>query len=277
MIYLLLAVLSSTAISVLMRLSTGKVRANRSMLVVSYLVCAVLSAVYADFQLFSPQADGFAFTLLLGIASGGVYLGGFMMLQANTRKNGIVLTSVFMKLGLLVPMALSVLCFGETPTWLQITGFVIAVGAIVLINLKKEPGSRFGFGLILLLLLSGSCDAAAKIFSLYGPAQLESQYLFYTFFVAFALCLIPAFYNKEKPGLTELLFGICIGVPNFFSSKFLLAALAQLPAVVVCPSFSAGTLLLITLTGVMAFRERLRAVQWVAVAAIFIALILLNI
>lgn len=277
MVYLLLAILSSTAISVLMRFSTKKVRANASMLAISYLVCAVLSAFYADFQLFSPQAEGFAFTVVLGIASGAVYLGGFMMLQANTAKNGIVLTSVFMKLGLLVPIVLSVLCFGETPTWLQVVGFVIAVGAIILINLKKEPGSRFGIGLIALLLLSGSCDAAAKVFTLYGPAQLESQYLFYTFFVAFALCLIPVFANKERPGLPEILFGICIGIPNFFSSKFLLAALAELPAVVVCPSFSAGTLLLVTLTGVAVFREKLRIMQWIAVAAIFAALILLNI
>ena len=75
---------------------------------------------------------------------GTYHLGGFVLCQWNTTNNGIVLTSVFMKLGLLVPIVLSVLCFGETPTWLQVVGFVIAVGAIILINLKKEPGSRFG-------------------------------------------------------------------------------------------------------------------------------------
>ena len=278
MLYLLLAILSSTAISVLMRLSTKQVRANRSMLAVSYLVCTVLSAIYGDFRLFAPQAEGFALTVVLGVASGAVYLGGFIMLQANTRKNGIVLTSVFMKLGLLVPIVMSVACFAEQPTILQIAGFFLAIGAIVLINIKKGAANgRFSFSLIALLLLSGSCDAAAKIFSLYGPAQLESQYLFYTFGVAFLLCLIPVFYNKERPGFRELLFGICIGIPNFFSSKFLLGALSELPAVVVCPSFSAGTLLLVTLTGVLVFRERLRRAQWIAVGAIFVALILLNI
>ena len=43
------------------------------------------------------------------------------------------------------------------------------------------------------------------------------------------------------------------------------------------PSFSVGTMLLVTLTGVVVFRERLSKVQWVAMGAIVVALILLNI
>ena len=67
----------------------------------------------------------------------------------STGRNGIVLSSVFMKLGLLVPMTLSVLVFHELPTWTQITGFCIALIAIVLINAKKEKkgavlGNIFG-------------------------------------------------------------------------------------------------------------------------------------
>jgi multidrug transporter EmrE-like cation transporter len=68
-----------------------------------------------------------------------------------------------------------------------------------------------------------------------------------------------------------------IGVPNFFAAKFLLGALTKLPAVVVYPSFSVGTMLLVTLTGVAVFRERLSRGQWVALAAIIVALVLLNI
>ena len=83
--------------------------------------------------------------------------------------------------------------------------------------------------------------------------------------------------RKEKPGMAELLFGTLIGIPNFFSAKFLLGALTKLPAVVVYPSYSVATLLIVTLTGVVAFRERLSRLQCLALAAIIAALILLNI
>ena len=77
--------------------------------------------------------------------------------------------------------------------------------------------------------------------------------------------------------MREFFFGAAIGIPNFFSSKFLLSALAELPAVVVYPSFSIATMLITTLVGVLFFRERLRKLQWLALVAILVALLLLNI
>ena len=82
--------------------------------------------------------------------------------------------------------------------------------------------------------------------------------------------------KKEKPGKNELLFGALIGIPNFFSSKFLLGALGTVPAVVVYPTFSVATILLVTLTGVVVFRERLSGKQWIALGVILAALVLLN-
>ena len=275
MLFLLLAVLSSTMVSVMMRLSSHKVSGSYSVLAFNYLACSLLGAGYTGFQLF-PRVSGFSLTLVLGLISGVLYLAALVMFQSNTRKRGVVLSSVFMKLGLLVPMASSTLLFGEFPTPVQITGFVIALGAIVLINLEKGSGS-FGFGLIWMLLLSGGADVMAKFFDAWCPQSLSGLYLFYTFFTAFALCMLLVVRSRERPGLRELLYGMLIGIPNFFSAKFLLASLSSLPAVVVYPSFSVGTLLLVTLTGVAVFHERLRRHQWIALAAILAALILLNI
>ena len=278
MLYLILAIMSSTMISVVMRLSSDKISANLSMLAVNYLICAVLGAGYAGFDLWLPAATGFSLTVGLGVLSGVLYLSGFVMLQRSIRKNGIVLSSIFMKLGLLVPIGMSLLMFHEIPTPAQILGFFIAVCAIVLINLKKDADAKgFGLGLIALLLVGGGCDAMSKVFEVYGPANLSEQFLFYTFAVAFLLCAGIAAYGKERPGLRELMFGTLIGIPNFFSAKFLLLALGRLPAVVVYPSFSVATLLCITLAGVAVFRERLGKLQWVALTAIVAALVLLNI
>lgn len=278
MVFLCLAILSSCTIALLMRISANKVTAKLSMLSVNYLICSLLGASYAGFDLICPDVSGFSTTVVLGVVGGILFLVSFMLLQWNTARNGIVLTSVFMKLGLLVPMILSVLVFHEFPTWTQITGFCIALIAIVLINAKKEnSGGRFRWELLLLLLMGGGADAMAKIFEVLGSTALSNQFLFYIFAVALVLCVALVVYKKERPGIRELLFGAAIGIPNFLSSKFLLRSLADLPAVVVYPSFSIATMLITTLAGVFFFKERLLKLQWLALTAIIAALFLLNI
>ena len=164
MLFLCLAILSSCAISLLMRLSGKKVTAKLSMLGVNYLICTLLSAAYAGFRLLQPQVSGFAMTVAMGAVNGVLFLGGFMLCQWNTRKNGIVLTSVFMKLGLLVPMAVSVLIFHDLPTGAQIAGFCLALIAIALLNVKKgSGGNRLRWQLPVMLLMCGGADAMSKV------------------------------------------------------------------------------------------------------------------
>ena len=117
MLFLILAVLSSAMVSIVMRVSSDKVSANLSMLAVNYLICSFLGALYTGFQLWPSDVPGFTTTLGLGAIDGALYLLGFAFLQANVRKNGVVLSSVFIKLGLLMPMVLSVFLFREIPTW----------------------------------------------------------------------------------------------------------------------------------------------------------------
>ena len=278
MIYLLLAIASSAMIAVIMRVSSRYVRGNISMLAMNYLACLLLGAWYAGFELLPVRAKGFPVMLGMGAVNGFLYLAGFVLLQYNTRKNGVVLSSVFIKLGLLVPMVLSVFLFGEMPTVLQCIGFVLAVGAIILINYEK--GTSFSGGrlpLILMLLAGGSGDAMSKVFAVYGPGAYGDLFLCYTFVSAFLLCIALILWKKERPDLYGLLFGLVVGIPNFFSAKFLLMALEGLPAVIVYPTFSVATILVVTLAGVFLFRERLRKSQWLAMAVILAALVLLNI
>ncbi len=278
MIYLLLAICCSTSIAVLMRLSSDKVKANISMLAANYVVCAIIGAALAGFQLAPIQTDKFFLTAGFGVICGAFYMGGFVILQISTRKNGIVLSQLFMKLGLLVPIAMSILLFKEMPTWLQAVGFCVAIVAIVMINLKKgERTKGLTIGLILLLLFGGGGDVMAKIFDSFGNPMLEPQYLFYTFFAALILCIVLVVVKKERPGFVDLFFGAVIGVPNFFSAKFLVGAVSQLPGVVVYPTYSVGTILVVTLIGVLVFKERLLKLQWIALVGILIALVMLNV
>lgn len=276
MIYLLLAILSSSLVSIFMRLSTHRVQNRYSLLAVNYLACSVLGAIYARGNVFCVTAPGYGPMLIMGLVAGALYLLGFVLLQRSIRKNGMVLSSLFMKLGLLVPIVMSLVFFRELPSILQCIGFLLAVVAIVLINLQK--GARgFTAGLLILLLAGGSCDAISKVYEQLGNPVLSDQFLFFTFFFAFILCTALVLRQKEAPGKQELLFGLLIGIPNFFSAKFLLAALTRMNAVVVYPTFSVATLLVVTLTGLFLFKERLSKQQWIALGMILLALIALNI
>ena len=278
MIYLLLAIFSSAMVSIVMRLSTGRVKEGMGMLSMNYLCCLVLSLAYTGISNAFPALEGLGRTLFMGSINGVLYLLGFVLLQVNVRKNGVVLSGVFMKLGLLVPMVMSVLLFAEMPSVIQTVGFLLAVGAIVLINYEKDDkNSRFGFGLILLLLAGGSGDAMSKVFNEIGAPALSDQFLLYTFFSAFLLCTAMTVVKKEKIGLKEVLFGFLIGIPNFFSAKFLLKALESISAVIVYPTYSVATLLVITLAGVLFFKEKLKNRRWAALGVILVSLVLLNI
>lgn len=278
MLYLILAIASSALVSIIMRLSNRKVTGNIAMLTVNYLMCFLVSAGYAGFDLF-PSSEGLPSALLMGSVNGLLYLGGFVLLQINVRRNGVVLSSTFMKLGLLVSIAVSVIFFHEVPDLLQVIGFCLAVAAIILINFRKESGGEAGFkaGLILMLLAGGMGDAMAKIFEELGDPALESQFLIYTFLVALILCTALMLSKKQHPGKWEVLFGLLIGVPNFFSAKFLLGALEHISAVIVYPVYSVATILVVSLTGVLAFRERLEKRQWIGMGLILVALVLLNV
>ena len=279
MIFLLLAIFSSAMLSIIMRLSDRRVTDNIAMLSVNYLMCVLVAAAYAGFGNLLPASEGLPATVLMGCINGGLYLGSFALLQFNIRRNGVVLSSTFMKLGLLVSIIVSVVFFREMPTALQLTGFALAVAAIILINFKRESGNSGGFkaGLFLLLLGGGLGDSMAKIFEELGNPALESQFLVYTFAAALTLCTALMIAKKQRPGKWEIIYGLLIGVPNYFSAKFLLAALETVPAVIVYPVCSVATILVVTVTGVLVFRERLEKRQWAGMGLILIALALLNI
>ena len=278
MLSLILAVLCSTAIALAMRVSTDRVSSNVGLLAMNYLTCFVIAVCFTGVGSLFTAAEGGGIAFGLGAAQGVLYLAAFLLLQLNIRKNGVVLSAIFQRLGLLVPMVVSVFLFREIPEAMQIVGFCVAVFAIVLINLEKEQTvMQFKLGLLLILLAGGAADVMAKLYEEWGNPALAPQFLLHTFGVALVLSLGLLVWKKERAGWKELLYGMAVGIPNYFCAKFLLAALKTVPAVIVYPTFSVATILLVTLAGVVLFKERLGKRQWAAVAIILLALVLLNI
>ena len=277
MLYLLLAVVSSALISVFMRLSETRVSNNIGLLAVNYLICTVMAAIYTGSTNLLPQADGLHFALRLGLLSGVLYLAAFLLMQWNIRKNGVVLPATFMKMGVAVPILLSVLLFRETPSAAQLLGFAGTALAILLIHFDRSSGKAGSkAGLLILFLLSGLTDFTAKIYEQLGSVVLEGHYLFYTFLVALALCIGLMLLKRQRIGVRELLFGALIGIPNYFSARFLLLALGQLPAVAVYPTFSVGTIAAVSCAGILLFREKLSKFRAAALGIILVSLFLLN-
>lgn len=277
MIYLILAIVSSMFVSVCMRLSEGKAKNNISMLAMNYAMCTLLSLAYAGSVDLFPQESGIGFALGLGLVSGAMYLGSFMLLQWNIRVNGVVLPATFMKLGVIVPTLTSIIAFGEVPRAAQVIGIVLAIIAILLIQLEKGSArAKHLLGLVILLIAGGSTDVLSKIYEELGSAALSDQYLLYTFFVALILCALLAVVKRQKLAVSDIAFGLLIGIPNYFSACFLLLSLSAVPAVIAYPTYSVGTIVLIALMGRVFFREQLSRRQRFAMGVILAALVLLN-
>lgn len=277
MIYLLLAILSSALISVGMRISDKYISNNMSMLAVNYATCALMAALYAGPGQLFPRVDGMGTALWLGAVGGVFYLAGFLLFQWNVSQNGVVLPATFMKLGVLVPTAVSIFWFGEVPGAGQILGYLGALVAILLIHFESGS-SRAGnrWALILLLLGGGSADAMSKVFEELGVPALKNQYLFYIFLTSGILCVVLIGLKKQRVGKAEILCGLLVGIPNYFSSRFLLLSLGSVPAMVAFPTFSVGTIVLVSCVGSLFFKEKLSRRRTVAMGIILVSLVLLN-
>ena len=279
MLYLFLAVVSSAMVSILMRISEKYVRSNMVMFCANYAVCMAMSLIYMGGINPSAFVAGTGTAAALGAITGFLYLAGFVFLQKNIICNGVILSGAAMKLGgVLIPIIAAVLLLRERMKWLQLAGAVLAVTAIVLINMEKEDVSTGGKRqwLAVLLLVSGISDTMSNIFDKTGLKDLKDLYLLCTFFAALLIALALALQKRQHITAADLLCGFLIGIPNYYSARFLLLSLGSLPAVVVYPAFNVGTIIVITAAGAVFFHEKLSKYKKCALLLILASLVMLN-
>lgn len=277
MISLILAIVSSMLITVLMRVSESHRKNPTVMLAMNYVTCCLGAWLTAGMPAIIPAHPGTPVALGLGVIAGALFLAGFLLLQWNLTRNGVVLPATFQKLGVIVPTVMAILLFGETPRPLQVIGIGLTIAAIVLMQGKGQQGAGSLGGLIALLLAGGLADGMSKIYAQYGDPALSNHYLMYTFFVALVLCALLCVKRGERLTLRDALWGVAVGVPNYFSALFLLEAMHTVPAVVAYPTFSVGTILLVAAVSAVVFRERLSRRKLACIALILVALVLLNV
>lgn len=284
MIYLILTILCSSSITLLFRYTEKKDINKYGVLCTNYIVCIASSLYFTGYGSdIIPSGHEGMLALKLGLINGVMYLAGLVLNQRNVKVNGPIMTATFSRLGLLIPISGSIIFLGERPTGIKILGILLAVLAIIYVSSSrgKEKVSSNGFKvkawLIVMLAVSGSSGFITKIFQHNGSSLWDNQFLLYTFIMAFILCTILLVKSGKKLRLSDVLYGIAIGIPNYYSSLFELKALNQIPAFIVFPSTSICTILVISLLSMAIFKERITKKQLVSIFIIMIALVLLNI
>jgi drug/metabolite transporter (DMT)-like permease len=304
LIYLLLAVLCSSSIALIFKFSESN-NLNRYLVTsINYFTAASVSLLlifkrgikFFDFNhsnfranfsrvifegegLFSAQSSQ-QWATLIGLVAGIFFFTSFIYYQKSVRENGASLAGTFGKLGILIPMLFAIVIWQEYPEDLQWIGILLAISSIVLVNFpfKKDLGQALRLNLIFLFLYGGIAEFSNKIFQKYALVDYKVLFLFWVFFSAF---LISSFYSLKKvgryPKKSELLTGFAVGIPNLFSSFFLISALNYLKTAVVFPIFSAGSIVLITAAGCLFFGEKLKTKEWASILMTVVALILINI
>lgn len=247
---------------------------------VNYIVCGLLA-----FAAMEPKVlySGDLTPCWLGAITGLIYLAALAANGYSIHKNGAILSSVFTRLGVLVPILVSVTLFGERPTILQGLGVALAVAAAVLMNGLPGSGKKMSeehkvylLPLILALLLNGSSDTMSKVFTQLGRRQDDGLFMFYIFVFARLATLVLLVKRRQALTRKDVFGGVLVGVPNFVSSWLLLAALTKLPAFLIYPCYSVGVILVISVASFFLFRKRLNRCQMGAAGMILGALVLLN-
>lgn len=304
MLYLLLAVACSSVIGIIFKISEQR-ESNRYLVTsMNYLTAVVFSGymlahsslpevtIYLNLgefigrlvELFQANtgllssADSVLWSVILGTFTGWIYCTAFIYYQISVRKNGIALSGMFSRLGVLLPMTLSIIVWQEIPTQIQTVGIVLCLFSIVLVNFNFREGERFQItgSLVLLFFFFGIAIFCNKIFQKYAQLELKPLFLFCLFLSALILSLTVSIKYVSVLKKEELLIGFLVGVPNLFASYFLILSLDQIKASIAFPVFSAGTIILMTVVAVIFFSEKITPKNGVAIVLTAFALVLIN-
>jgi drug/metabolite transporter (DMT)-like permease len=302
MLYLALAILCSASIALIFKY-TENANTNRYLITSANYFIAFVTTLFmifykgllsnisyeisfmGDFKLFSTNTlhvlspySSILWGLIIGGISGIFFFLSFIYYQKSVKENGVGVSGTIAKLGILIPMIFSIIIWKELPSTLQAFGIILSLVSIIIVNISPHSIKKLNIKptIIFLFVFGGMAEFSNKIFQKYALIEYKEIFLFSVFFVAF---LISAFYTfKEKGNITkkDILTGFAVGIPNLFSSYFLILSLTTLNTSVVFPLYSAGSIVLINIGGLLIFNERITRKNQVAILLTVVALVLIN-
>jgi len=254
-------------------------------IVINYGVCTFISWLYCRQQLGTvTDYIWLPFALFLGAS----FFTLFNIIAYSTQKVGLTITSVANKLSLVIPVIIGVIVLHDRLNVLKIIGFVLALFAIYLItrpdsSLDKNFDKKLLFLPFILFMGNGINDSIVNIVQ--GkilPSAYTSVFLLVVFGMAF---LVGTFYlsylllsKKSQLAWRNVIAGIILGVPNYFSLHFLIAALKTYPSQsgMVFTIVNIGIVILSALTGFFIFKEKMTPYNFVGFGIAILALLLIS-
>ncbi|WP_088341354.1 EamA family transporter [Robiginitalea sediminis] len=224
--------------------------------------------------------------LLPALMLGVLFVVIFNLMARSSQNLGVSVTSVATKMSLVIPVTLGIYLYGEHLSFLQGFGIVLALWAVYCTS-RPPRGMvlRKGvLGLPLLVFLgSGIIDASLKYLEEHRVPAAEFPIFSSTVFFAAGTCgllsLLLRPHSDNRGSLPRnLLGGLALGVPNFFSVYFLLRALTSgvWNSAVVFTLNNVAIVLLTTLLGVWLFRERLSRWNQIGIVSAVISILLVS-
>ncbi len=246
---------------------------NLQALIVNYFTAAVMGILFSESSI-SIEGILKAPWLYHGIAIGALFIVVFNFYAFGTQKVGISVTTVANKMSLIIPVGAALVLYPDDKiTISKIIGFILAIIGIYLSSTKKGKlnfNKKYLWLILAVFIGQGIADA---IFN--DASQLvrgDSMPFFIALFVIAGISGILILTGKSlasapKLEFKNIIWGIALGIPNFFSLWFMLKALSSpdLNGSEVFPLVSMGVVVLSSVIGLVLYKEKLEKSNWLGV------------
>jgi len=286
MIFLALSIIASTLIFVIFRLFASYNINTLQAIVVNYFVacsCGVIGYQNSIELSAIPKYNWFYYTLALG----ALFIIVFNLMAITTQHSGLSVVSVATKMALVIPIAFGLWYYKETLGPFKAAGIVLALVAVYLVAVKKDSGiilqKRNLVFPMLVFLGSGLIDTSLNFLQNDFITDKSLIPLFSsTIFMTAGVIGIMVLVAQKIKGVLVLEFkniiaGIVLGIPNYFSIYFLVKALRSdlFDSSGIFTINNVGIVIVSTLLGIVFFKEQLSIKNWIGItlAVISIALV----
>jgi drug/metabolite transporter (DMT)-like permease len=231
----------------------------------------------------TPGLDLQPLPLILGAATGTLYVGIYFLLDTALHRCGVAISMAVGRMSVLIPTLASVLIWRERPNAAQVAGIALAVVALPLLSaarpdpLRQTRGGRWSWVLLpIYFVLNGAGGLLFKTSSVIAPSA-RVEYVAALFCAAAVASLTVALRRQGIGSAREAGVGVLLGAANLVPNLAMYAALAYVPGMIAFPVSACGTLLLTTGAAWVIWRERYSARALVGLALALAALVLINV
>ncbi|MBR3750845.1 MAG: EamA family transporter [Clostridia bacterium] len=247
---------------------------------ISSLVCAVLFLAVALLE-----GKGVSlFTAGLGVVFGTVTaLGAFFGMKAY--KNGPTsYTNLLIMSSMVIPALSGAVMFNETVGVSKIIGIILMLIAIALSVCNKADRRASLSWLALSLsaaLFTGCVGVMQKVHQSSAARDELMWFLCIAFTVSSVVSLLYVVFNQRKTPLTvrsdgKMLGAIVLcGIAVMLNNAINLYLSGVMESIIFFPTVNGASIVLLLLVSLIFLKERVRPIQWVGIAAGFVAIILL--